>query len=267
MKIGFIGAGNMAGAIVRGLVTSGVAGSSLLVYDVCSARLAELFNDCGIQVCSCAEEVIEGSDAVVLAVKPQVYPTLLPQLAPTVARCRPLIVSIAAGVKIASVAKWLGEELAITRVMPNINAKVGEAITAMCYSQAVTEEQKEISRRIFEAVGEVISLDEKHFSVFASMASASPAFTFLYVDALAAAGVRYGLTKADALKIARQAVLGSVLLMKETDTHPRTLMDQVCSPAGITIEGVAALQRDGFETAVQDAVAAAVERDKALAGD
>ncbi len=264
MKIGFIGAGNMAGAIVRGLISGGVHGSDLLVYDVDTAKQVALFEECGICMCGSADEVIDGAEAVVLAVKPQVFPVLLPQLAPPLQAARPLVVSIAAGKTIASIEEMIGDGVAVVRVMPNINAKVSESMSAFCCNALVTTAQRELVTRIFDAVGETVELSETLFSAFSSLAGCSPAYTLLYMDALAEAGVKYGIPKAISLKIVAQAVLGTARLLQESGEHPRVLIDQVCSPGGTTIEGVAALQKYGFENAVLEAARASLEKDRML---
>lgn len=264
MKIGFIGAGNMAGAIIRGMVSGGFRGSDILAFDVDNAKLIQLFEDCGICMASSAEEAAEQVDALVFAVKPQMFPTVLPALAPVLHRSEPLIISIAAGKSMASIEELLGTGLPVVRVMPNIAAKVGESMAAFCANKQVEESHKGIVRLIFEAVGEIIELEERLFSAFSALASCSPAFTMLYIDAMAEAGVRYGIPKATALKIVSQSVLGTTRMVQETGEHPRVLIDQVCSPAGTTIEGLIALQDNGFESAVLEAIRASYEKDKSI---
>ena len=264
MKIGFIGAGNMAGAIIRGMVAAGYHGNDILVYDIDAHKLAELFEQTGVCVCRTPQEVVEGSKTVVVAVKPQVLQTVLSQLSVSLHRSNPLVVSIAAGKSLTDLEIMCGKGLSIVRVMPNLNARVGEGIAAFCSNEQVTSSQKDTVCMIFRTVGDIIELEEKHFALFTSLASCSPAFTMLYIDALAQAGVRFGLPKATALQIAEKAVLGTARLMQETGEHPRALMDQVCSPGGTTIEGVCALQQRGFEVAVQAAVQAALEKDRKL---
>lgn len=264
MKIGFIGAGNMAGAIIRGMTAGGFRGSDIVAFDTDNEKLMSLFEDCGVCMASSAVEVAEQVDALVLAVKPQVFPAALPPLAPALHRYTPLVISIAAGKTIASIEELIGSGLPIVRVMPNIAAKVGESMSAFCGNDAVEETQKSVVRLIFEAVGEAVELEERLFSAYAAIAGCSPAFTLLYLDALAEAGVRYGIPKATALKIAAQAVLGTTRLLQESGEHPRSLVDQVCSPAGTTIEGVCALQDKGFEAAVLEAVRSSYEKDQRL---
>ncbi|NLN81809.1 MAG: pyrroline-5-carboxylate reductase [Clostridiales bacterium] len=264
MKIGFIGAGNMGGAILRGLVSGGFRGGDILVYDRDSARLMQLFEDCGIVISSSAEEVAKQADTVILAVKPQILPSVLPALSPILARRTPLVISIAAGKSISWIEELLGGGVPLVRVMPNIAARVGEGMAAFCANGHVTDTHKKTVRMIFEAVGQIIELDEHLFPAFTSIAGCSPAFTLMYIDSLAQAGVRYGIPKSAALKIAAQSVLGTTRLMQETGEHPRNLADQVCSPGGTTIEGVCALQEHGFEDAVISAVSASFEKDKKL---
>ena len=158
MKIGFIGAGNMAGAIIRGLAADGYPGGDLLVYDPDAAKLMELFQDCGIRMGSSGMEVVEEADTVVLGIKPQVFPSALPALQPSFLRRRPLVISIAAGKTLATLEAMISPELPIVRVMPNINAKVGEAITAYCGNARVTEEHRATVLMIFDAVGETVAL-------------------------------------------------------------------------------------------------------------
>ena len=264
MKIGFIGAGNMGGAILRGLVSGGFRGGDILVYDKDSSKLMQLFEDCGIVIASSAEEVAEQADTVVLAVKPQMLSSVLPPLAQTLGRRSPLVLSIAAGKPLEWIEELLGNGLPLVRVMPNISARVGEGMAAFCSNSNVTDSHKKTVRMIFEAVGQIIELDEHLFPAFTSIAGCSPAFTLMYIDALAEAGVRYGIPKAAALNIAAQSVLGTTRLWQETGEHPRALLDQVCSPGGTTIEGVCALQRNGFENAVLEAVRASFEKDNKL---
>ena len=254
----------MAGAIIRGMAGGGFRGENIWVYDTDEDKLNALYEDCGITICPSGESVASGVDTLVLAVKPQVLPAVLPALSATLHRSRPLVISIAAGKTLASLEELLGEGLPLIRVMPNINAKVNESISAFCGNRLTEEGHKAVVRRIFEAVGEGIELEEKLFSAFSVIASCSPAYTLLYVDALAQAGVQFGIPKPLALKIASQAVLGTTRLLQETGEHPRALADQVCSPGGTTIAGVCSLQKDAFEAAVVAAAQASLDRDKQL---
>lgn len=264
MKIGFIGAGNMGGSILRGMVSRGYESKDIVVFDTDCSKLSELSRDFGIATASSAVEVCEEADAVILAVKPQILPNLLPSLTNILNSSKPLVISIAAGKTIQWLEELIGGNLPIVRVMPNIAAKVGEGMAAFCCNSQVTEEHKKTVIGIFEAVGRIIELSENLFPAFTAIASCSPAFTLLYIDALAQAGVRYGIPKAAALEIAAQSVTGSARMLLETGEHPRALADQVCSPGGTTIEGVCALHENGFENAVLAAVRASFEKDLRL---
>ena len=264
MKVGFIGAGNMAGAIIRGMVSGGFRGGDVLAYDIDNAKLMALFEDCGIRMCSSGREVAEEADAVVLAIKPQMFGEVLPPLSSSLHRRCPLVISIAAGKTLRAMEELLGAGLPLVRVMPNLNAKVGEAMSAFCGNERMNEGHRGVVRMILESVGEAVELEEKQFPVFSVLSGCSPAYTLMYIDSLAEAGVRGGLPKPLALKIASQAVLGTARLLQETGEHPRALTDQVCSPAGTTIEGVCALQEHGFEAAVLAAAKASLDRDLQL---
>ena len=242
MKYGFIGLGNMAGAILRGMHRSGdFARDTLLGYNRTAAKTEALRDEIGLVPCASAREVAERADVLVLAVKPQMLPDVLPQIRDVVTPNQ-LVISIAA----------------------NINAKVGRSATAVCAGRYAGQAHIDLARRLFSAVGTVYTLRESQFAAFMAIAGASGAFVHLYIDALASAGVKAGLARSFAEELACQTVIGSAMLTQQSDKHPIALMDEVCSPGGTTIEGVHTLKRLGFESAVQQAVQAVIEKDKAL---
>lgn len=151
--------------------------------------------------------------------------------------------------------------------MPNINATVGEAMTAYCTNGRPDEQQVKTVERLCSSFGKIIALDEKYFPIFGVLAGAAPAFSYLFIDELARAAVKLGMNKKQALEIAAQTVLGSAKLVAESDEHPFELIDKVCSPGGITIEGVTALQEFGFSNAITQAVRKAYEKDSKLSGE
>ncbi len=263
MKIGFLGAGNMASAIMQGMVANGVPASSICCYDIDQQKTFALKEELGVNVCHTAEQLCEEAQTVVLAIKPQVFPTALAPLRTLFQIQKPLVISIAAGKTLDSVAALIGD-VPMVRVMPNIAARVGEAVTAYCTNALVTQSHVETVYTIFESVGTVVPLSEEQFGIFSVLAGCSPAYTLLYMDALATAGVRGGIPKDTALQIVAQAVLGTAKLLQETGDHPHALIDSVCSPAGTTIEGVCALKENGFEDAVLQAANASLEKDKKL---
>ena len=261
MTYGFIGLGNMASAILRGMAKAGVFAENALVgYNPSAAKVQALQAEMPLRACASAREVAEAADVVVLAVKPQV----LPEVAPVVTADK-LVVSIAAGKPTAYYEGQLADGVPVVRVMPNIAARVGASASAVCGGKNAQEAHLELVRAMFRTVGAVYDLPEKHFPAFGALGGASGAFVFLYIDALASAGVKAGLPRALAQQIAEQTVLGSAQLSQQSAEHPIALMDQVCSPGGTTIEGVHTLKRLGFETAVQQAIDAIIEKDKRLA--
>ena len=266
MKYGFIGAGNMAGAIIKGMTvgTKSFDGKDIFVYDVSKDALDSLTSVCGTNSCASAEEVVKSADVIVFAVKPNVLADAVSPLKDIIAEKSPLVISIAAGKDIAFLEGLFTSKLPIIRVMPNINAKVGAATSAFCANSAVTDEQKEILKSLFSTVGSVTELPEKLFTIHSVIGGAAPAFAYLYIDSLARAAVKAGMPKKQALELTAQTVLGSAKMVLESDEHPWALIDQVCSPGGTTIEGVVKLQECGFENALCKAFDAVLEKDKKL---
>ncbi|MEE6280360.1 pyrroline-5-carboxylate reductase [Georgenia sunbinii] len=272
MTIGFIGAGNMAGAIIRGLVAAEVVtGRDILVHDVSPQAAQDLARETGASVASSASSLVAGSEVVVLAVKPQVVAAVLRETGETIAGHRPLIVSIAAGTTLATLAGHLpaGKDVPVVRVMPNVNAMIGAGVAAVCGNEAATAADLARVQEIFAAVGEVVELPEKDFSTFTALAGSGPAFVFTFIDALARGGVMSGMPKKLATLIAAQTVLGSAQLVLDSaeDGHtPADLVDMVSSPAGTTVAGLVAMEQAGFSPAVVRAVQATVARGDELAG-
>lgn len=264
MTISFIGCGNMAGAIIRGITAkSAVLPENVYAYDTNAQKTKELSDETGIHIAQSAAEAAEKGDIVVTAVKPNVLSGVLKEISGTVCE-KKTVVSIAAGKTISFIEESLGAPCAVIRVMPNINAKVGAACSAMCANTMVSDKAKDFIKTVFGAVGEITELDESRFPLFGVIAGCAPAFSYMFIDALARAGVKNGMNKELALKFAAQTVLGSAKMVLESGEHPYKLTDMVCSPGGTTIEGVLSLQADGFENAVHNAVNKAVEKDKLL---
>ena len=271
MTIGFIGAGTMAGAIVRGVTAAGVVpGGDVLLYDVNESAAQRLADDVGATVADSAEAVVAGSDVVVLAVKPQVLPAVLDRLAATIGERRPLLVSIAAGISLATIESRLpGAQVPVVRVMPNVNAMIGAGMAAVCGNAAARADDVARVVDIFRAVGDAVELPEKDFATYTAIAGSSPAFAFTFIDALARGAVRGGMPKQLATRIAAQAVLGSARTVLERAADgmtPADLTDMVSSPGGTTIAGLLAMEEAGFSPAVVRGVQAVVERDHELGG-
>lgn len=261
-RIGFIGCGNMASAIINGAVKSGFARTEdIYVYDVDKSK-AESID--GVRVCASAEDVVKSVYAVVLAVKPQFFSVVLPEIKEAVSENNTAVISIGAGKTLEFISSYLHPLTPVVRVMPNINAKIGEAMSAVCRNKNADDALFTFAKELCGSFGEVIELPEAQFPLFGVIAGCSPAFSFMYIDSLARAAVKNGMSKQNALKIAAQAVLGSAKMIAEDSAHPWALIDSVCSPGGTTIEGVASLQQDGFEAAVINAVEKALDKDRKL---
>lgn len=269
MIYGFIGAGNMASAIIKGAVESrDFQPRDLLITDRNADIAKRLALEVGASTASSNTEVVHASDVVVLAVKPAQLPYVLGEIASDVAEHQPLLVSIAAGIAIADIQSVVGESVPIIRVMPNMNASIGESMTGVCASAIASEEHVDIARRLMNSVGRTLIIAEGDFPVFSALAGCSPAWMYEIIDALARAGVKYGLQKSQAVAIVAQAMMGSAQLVLQAaasdDTTPSELIDRVCSPAGTTIAGLLAAQEAGLPTALLKAVDAAVARDLEL---
>ena len=265
MKLGFIGCGNMASAIIGGIVENKIIEAEQIgVFDINENAVNALRKEYGVRALESETDVVKSADCVILAVKPNVLGAVLSKLNIALTESDTLLISIAAGKELSFMRSHLSHDNRIIRVMPNINAKVGAAMCAYVANDFATDEDKQLCCEIFSGVGKIIELDEAHFPLFGVIAGCSPAFSYMYIDALARAGVQNGMKKDVALEIAAQAVLGSAEMILKSDKHPYELVDMVCSPGGTTIEGVQSLKADGFESAIANAVNKAVEKDKKL---
>lgn len=262
--IGFIGTGNMASAIIKGIVTSGKINEEIGVFDICRDKAEELSSLYGVRVLGSAAKIARQCDKVVLSVKPNIFPTLLPTIKEDLKENDPLIISIAAGKTIDYISELLSYDARIIRVMPNINAKVGAAVSAYCGNERAGGADLDFAKQLCESFGIAVNIEEKLFSAYSAIGGCGPAYAYMFIDSLARAGVKNGMTKAQALESAAGMVLGSAKMILEGGEHPWALVDQVCSPGGTTIEGVAALQKGSFESLVGSAVDAAYLKDKNL---
>lgn len=265
MKLGFIGGGNMATAIIGGIINANaVKKEDIFVYDVFAPACERLKEKYGVNICSDECDIAESCDTVVLAVKPNVLGSVLEKINNTTEKKSILLISIAAGKKIEFIRNSLTHDNRIIRVMPNINAVVAEAAIAYTANEQATDEDKATVEKIFGAVGKVMYFEESYFPLFGVIGGCGPAFAYMFIDAMARAGVQNGMKKDVALSVAAQTVLGSAKMILESTESPWDLTDKVCSPGGTTIEGVMSLQADGFESAVHNAINKAVEKDSKL---
>ena len=263
-SIGFIGLGNMAGAVIRGLRTSNeFFETPILGCDHNQDKRDYFSATLGVTVLEDELAVAEQSQVLVLAIKPRGFEALLQKLSPALTgEQQP--VSLAAGLSINQLSEYLGKPYPLVRAMPNINARVQASLTALSACPMVTPEQKELVSAIFQAVGSVQWINEDKLAAYSAISGAGPAFAFAFIDALSTAGIRAGLSRELAQQAACRMLEGSAALAARTKEHPRALIDLVTSPGGTTIEGMHALAKHGFEHAVQEAVQAVINKDKAL---
>jgi pyrroline-5-carboxylate reductase len=262
-KLGFIGAGNMGEALVKGLIASKAAKpSQILVSARRPERVQELVRLYGVRGASNAE-VARESDVLVLAVKPQILDQVLRGIAPELQRDR-LVISVAAGVPIAAIERRLHPPLRIVRAMPNTPATVGAGATAIALGEHATEADLAAAKTIFDSVGLTVVLDENQLDAVTGLSGSGPAYMFLIIEALADAGVKVGLARRSAMQLAAQTMLGSAKLLIESGQHPGLLKDGVTSPGGTAIAGLHTLEAGGLRNVLMNAVEAATRRSKEL---
>jgi pyrroline-5-carboxylate reductase len=263
-RIGFLGAGNMAGALIRGLLHSEtVTPAQIRASDVKEERLAELRQTYGIETSQDNEAIVAWSDLVVISVKPQIVDRIL---APIAAGLREdaVVVSIAAGVPIEALEARLPETARVVRAMPNTAAIALAGATAIAPGTHATPDDLLVARALFEAVGRCAVLDESLLDAVTGLSGSGPAYVMLIIEALADGGVKVGLGRDTSLMLAAQTVYGAAKLQLETGEHPGRLKDMVTSPGGTAIAGLHTLEAGGLRTTLIDAVEAAARRSAEL---
>lgn len=270
LRVGFVGAGAMAEALIRGLLKSGAMPRQLTASDVQSARLSYLKGQYGIKTSSTNRPVYENSDVVIFAVKPQNLEEVLLELAgfaPEIlesGRKLPLLVSIAAGISLKFVEDSLPVPFPVIRAMPNTPSVVGQGATALSSGNHARPEHETQCRSIFEAVGIVVTVPEVQMDAVTGLSGSGPAYGYIIIEALADAGVRVGLPRSVALGLAAQTMAGAARMVSETGQHPGVLKDQVTSPGGTTIVGLQVMEKGGLRGILIDTVVAAANRSKEL---
>ena len=265
MTYGFIGAGVMGGAMIEGLINGGTDPSDIVACD--KYLLKNITDAYCVHGADSVEALVGAADIVFVVVKPKDCREVFERVAACMNGVDKTVVSVVAGVTLANIEKMLEKKINVVRVMPNINARFNESATAVCPGPHTGAGAAEAICKCLKILGEVFMVDEEHFSVFTAIASCSPAFTYMYVDALSRAATRLGVNKKLAEKIAAQAVAGSAKALALSGKHPYEMVDAVCSPGGMTIEGVAELMESGFAPSVMRAVEACVNKDRALFGE
>lgn len=264
-RIGFIGAGNMAEALVRGLLQAGLfRPQDILASDIKEERLRLFKENFGVETYEDNAEVAKRAEILLFAVKPQDMGSVLKGLAPFVDETKTLI-SIAAGVPIAFIGEKLAKKARIIRVMPNTPALILEGAAGLAKGEHATTEDVEIALRIFQAIGKAVVVEEKLLDAITGLSGSGPAYIALVIEALADGGVKMGLPRDVALLLSAQTVLGTAKMILEAKKHPALLKDMVASPGGTTIAGLHALEMGGLRAALISAVEAATRRSQELA--
>ncbi len=262
-KIGFIGMGNMAGAIMKGSLKT-FAPEEITFFDASAAQAEKVTAETGVQHVASNTELVGQVKYIVLAVKPQVLPAVMKEIRGLVTK-EQVVITIAAGFGIADIQEGLGEDIRVVRVMPNTPALVGEGMAGVAYDAALfNDEEKAMVETLFTSIGKMEIVNENLMDVVASASGCSPAYVYMFIEALADGCVKNGLPRAMAYKMVSQAVLGSAKMVLETGMHPGALKDMVCSPGGTTIEGLAALEENGFRGAIIKACDANFQKNKLL---
>jgi pyrroline-5-carboxylate reductase len=264
VKIGFLGAGKMAGALARGFLAAGIATKSTLVAsDVVEAARSSFASDTGARVTQRNVDVVRASEVVVLAVKPDQVAGVLAEVKPAWKGGR-LLISIAAGIPLARLEAALPSKARVIRVMPNTPALVGASATGFALGAGATPGDADLARRLFGAVGVAFQVREKLLDAVTGLSGSGPAYAYVMIEALSDGGVAAGLPRDVATRLAAQTLLGSARMVLETGHHPGVLKDMVTSPGGTTIEGLHALERAGIRGALMNAVRAAADKARAL---
>lgn len=263
-RLAFIGGGNMAEALLRGILAAKrIRPEEILATDVRAERLAYLKTTYGIDVSPDNAAAARQVETVLMAVKPQNMDGALAELKGALGDAQ-LLVSIAAGISTTTIAAYFSHPVRVVRVMPNTPALVLEGVSALARGRHATDRDLETTRHLFEAVGKVVVVDESLMDAVTGLSGSGPAYVFVIIEALADAGVKVGLARDVALALAAQTVRGAARLVLDTGKHPGELKDMVASPGGTTIAGLHALEQGAVRATLINAVEAAVRRSQEL---
>ena len=263
-KIAFLGAGNMAEALVAGILKGQLTTPDcLLATDISEARLTHLKDRYHVQVGSKNSDAILWADVIILCVKPQVINEVLADIQSNLSK-KQLIISVAAGVPLKNIQSKIGETIPLVRAMPNTPAVIQEGVTAISACHGLSSEHLETAKKIFESVGQVVVVDESLMDAVTGLSGSGPAYVYLAIEALIDGGVRVGLPRNVAHILAVQTVLGAAKMVRETGEHPAVLKDRVTSPGGTTIAGLQRLEEGGLRATLIEAVETAAQRSSEL---
>jgi pyrroline-5-carboxylate reductase len=264
MKIGFIGCGNMATAMIAGIMDSGkVDRENVMVSNPSEENLLAVQKAHGIQITQDNREVAAFAEILVLAVKPYLYEVVAKEIQ-KVLPAATVVVTIAAGISIEKMQVQLGRPQPVIRTMPNTPALVKAGVTAVCRSQEVSDESYQGTIQLLGSFGKVFELPESKMDVVPAISGSAPAYIFMLIEAMADAGVLDGLPRQIAKEMAAQTVLGAAKMVLDTGIHPEELKDRVCTPGGTTIEAVLTLEKNQFRSSVQEAMKACTKKTKEM---
>ena len=264
--VAVLGAGMMGGALARGLVQAGAMPSSgLRLFDTHKAKADALAAALGVGALAAdtSDSAISTADLILIAVKPPMVAEVLAQISPTLSPHQ-LVVSIAAGIRLATMEALLPGGIPVVRAMPNTPCLVGCGATALCRGASATEEHMSLAQSLFASVGLSVEVPERLMDAVTGLSGSGPAYVYLMIEALADGGVKEGLTRDTARLLAAQTVMGAAQMVLSSDQHPAQLKDNVTTPGGTTIAALHVLERAGIRTALIDAIQAAAERSREL---
>lgn len=254
MKLGFIGTGNMASAIMGGIIKNQIIPADEIIgADLFAPGRERAKEQFGIQVTDSNKEVVEKAEVIILSVKPQFYENVICEIRDVIKENQ-IVITIAPGKTLSWLAEQFGKDVKIVRTMPNTPAMVGAGMTAACPNEHMTEEEIAYVRTLLESFSRVEIVPERLMDVVVAVSGSSPAYVFMLIEAMADAAVSGGMPRAQAYQFAAQAVLGSAKMVLDTGKHPGELKDMVCSPAGTTIGAVRELEERGFRSAIIEAM-------------
>jgi len=263
-KIGFIGCGNMGSAMLGGLINKGFSNKEDIIISTRSEKSKErLESKYGVLGVLSNIDVVKDSDVLIIAVKPYMYKDVLEEVKEALRKDQ-IIISIAAGIDLCDLHEMIGEDFKIVKTMPNTPALVGEGMSAICPNKNVNKDELNYVCSMFEAFGSYEILDEKDFHAFIALCGSSPAYVFMFIEAMADGAVKLGIPRNKAYKMAAQSVLGSAKMVLETEEHPGVLKDMVCSPGGTTIEAVCELEDKGLRNAIIKSMDKCAEKSKSM---
>ncbi len=264
-QIGFIGCGKMAQAMIGGMIqTSIVTPNQIMASARTDKTLLIVKKRFNVNITKSNQEVATFSDILILAVKPHLYSTVIEEIKQYV-REDTLVISIAAGIDLAFMENQFGGGVKVIRTMPNTPSLVGEGMSVLCVNHLVTESECDEVIGLFNSFGECEVVDEGLMDSIPAISGSAPAYVYMFIEALADGGVKQGIPRKQAYKLAARAVLGAAKMVLKTGKHPAELKDDVCTPGGVTIEAVSELEKNGFRSAVLAAMESCTNKGKALA--